>query len=427
MQVSKKQLNDTHVLLTIGAQQDYLEPIKQHTLKHLRGTVNVPGFREGKAPVELLEKHIDQNTLQKEFLEEAINHLYADAVRREQLRPAANPSITLKKFVPFGEVEFEAEVEIIGEVKLTDYKKIKRVRQTVKVTVKDVNDVIEALKKRMAEKKPVARAAQKGDEAWIDFKGTDEKGAAVKGADGKDYPLILGSDTFIPGFETNIEGMKAGDKKAFTLTFPKDYRIKALAGKKVTFDVTVTKLHELVEPELNDAFAQKVGPVKTVEELKADIKRQLEHEKRHEADRQLEDGLVKEIAQKSTVAIPESLITQQIERMLGELRQNLTYRGQTYQEFLEAEHTTDDAYRAEILRPQAEERIKAGLVLAEIAEAEQLSITPEELEVRIQILKGQYKDSSVQAELNKPEARRDIASRLLTEKTVAKLVGYATN
>jgi trigger factor len=239
--------------------------------------------------------------------------------------------------------------------------------------------------------------------------------------------LLLGSKTFIPGFEENLVGTNAGEEKTFTLTFPKDYGVKALANKKVTFTVNVTKVQEVIEPKVDDAFAAQVGPFKTVKELKDDIKKQLTHERQHELDRDFESELVKEISDKSKVTIPEVMINDQVERLLRDLQQNLTYRGQTFPEFLEQEGKTEEQYRKDVLAPQAEERVKAGLVLSEIAEREGIEVTPEELEIRVQILKNQYQDQAMQAELEKPENRRDIAARLLTEKTLNKLVHYATN
>jgi len=237
--------------------------------------------------------------------------------------------------------------------------------------------------------------------------------------------LLLGSNTFIPGFEANLLGMKAGEEKTFVLTFPKDYGVKALQNRKVEFAVKVEKVQEVVEPKLDDAFAATVGPFKTVADLKVDIKKELSARKEDEAEQKFADELITKIAEKSKVAIPEVLITEQIDRLEQEQRQNLMYRGQTWQEFLDAEGLTDETFRKQ-LRPGAELRVKAGLVLSEISELEKIDVTPEELEIQVQTLKARYPDPQMQAELAKPEARRTIASRILTDKTVAKLKEYAT-
>jgi trigger factor len=426
MQVKTTHPSDTQAKLSVTADEPMLRSMKDHVLTHFRSRVKIAGFRPGTAPLNLIEKHIDPAELQTEFLEETISSLYSQAIQQERLRPVDRPEISIIKFVPFTTLEFEASVPVVGEIKLPEYTKIKKSKVPVTVTTDDVKDVLTSLRQRMADKKDVNRAARDGDQVWIDFKGIDDKGEAVNGAEGKDYPLILGSNTFIPGFEPNLAGLSAGEEKTFTLKFPKDYGVKALANRNVTFTVTVTKVQEVVEPKADDEFAAKAGPFKTLKDLKDDIKRQLQHERQHEADRNYESELIKTIADKSKVTIPDVLINDQVERLIADLRQNLMYRGMTWEEYLEAEGKSEEAYRTEVLIPQARERVKASLVLAEIAEQEKLEVTPEELEVRMQILKGQYQDAAMQAELDKPEARQDIAARLLTEKTVAKLVTYAT-
>jgi trigger factor len=425
MQVSRTNISDTEIKLVITATEAELQTLKQHVLTHFRSRVKIAGFREGKAPMELVEKHADPVQLQTEFLEEAVQNLYVQALDNENIRPVDRPEVQLKKFVPYTALEFEVAVPIVGAIKLPDYKKIKHAKEVVKITDKDVDDVISALQKRMSEKKDVDRAAAADDQVWIDFKGVNEKGEPVNGADGKDYPIILGSNTFIPGFEDNVVGMSVGEEKSFTLTFPKDYGVKALANKKVTFTVTVTKVQEVIEPKVDDEFAAKAGPFKTVKELKEDIKKQVQSERQYEADRNFEAELIRQISQKTSVALPQVLIEEQIERYLRELKQNVAYRGMTWQEYLEAEGMSEEDYKQNVVQPQAEERLKASLVLAEIAEKEGLEVTPEELEVRMQILKGQYQDAAMQTELEKPEARRDIAARMLTEKTIARLIDYA--
>lgn len=425
MQVEKKQLSDTKVQLTIAADGAMLTKTKQTVLQRLGREVKLPGFRAGKAPLALLEKNVDANLLQSEFLDAAINELYAQTIIQEKLRPVEQPEVSVKKFVPFSVLEFEANLEAIGEVELPDYTKIKLAKQPVKVNDKEVNEVVESLRTRAAEKKEVTRAAANGDEVLIDFAGTDaETGKPIQGADGKAYPLILGSNSFIPGFEENLIGAKAAGEKTFTLTFPKDYGVAALQNRKVAFKVQITTVSELVKPGLDDAFAAKVGPVKTVAELKTDIKKELEIERQRQNERAYESELIEKIATQAKVAIPKVLVDEEIDREELDEKQNLAYRGQTWQEHLEAEGVTEAEHR-EQKRPGAELRVKAGLLLSEIAEREKLSVTPEELEIRIQILKGQYQDKQMQAQLDKPEGRRDIANRLLTEKTVAKLKEYS--
>lgn len=425
MQVQKTQLNDTRIKLSLEADQLMLEEVRSQVLTKLARGIKIQGFRAGKAPLNLVEKNLDQSAYQSEFLDTALNRMYGEALVSEDIRPVSQPKVELKKFVPFTTLEFDAEVDVVGEVKLPDYKKITLERKPVKVEDKDIKDVLSNLQTRMAEKKEVERASKDGDEVWIDFVGRDAKtDEPIKGGDGKNYPLVLGSNTFIPGFEENLVGVKPGEEKEFTLTFPEDYGVKALQGRKVTFKTTVNAVKEVISPKVDDEFAAKVGPFKTADELKASIKEQITSERQGEADREYESELLTKITEKADVAVPGALVDEELNRLEREERQNVMYRGQTWQEHLESEGVTEEEHK-EKNRPGAEMRVKAGLVLAEIAEKESIQVTPDEVTLRIQLLKGQYTDPAMQTELDKPENKREIASRLMSEKTISKLVGYA--
>ncbi|HSX33982.1 MAG TPA: trigger factor [Candidatus Saccharimonadales bacterium] len=427
MQITKKKLSATKVQLTLVADAPELQKAKDAVLRELGADLKIQGFRDGKAPQAIIEKHLDPTRLQSEFLDHVVNKLYVAALDQEKLRPVEQPQIKLTKFVPFDTVEVDAEVEVVGDITLPDYKKTKLAKEKVSVTAKDVDAVIADLRRREAERKEVTRAAKNGDQVTLDFAGVDAKTKEpIAGADGKDYPLTLGSNTFIPGFEPEVVGLKAGEQKTFTVTFPKDYGAKELQNRKVSFTVTIKKVDELVEPALDDALAVKIGPFKTVQELKDDIKKELVARAEQDTEQKYADDLITKLAEKTKVAIPAVLIDEQIDRLEKDQRQNLLYRGQTWQEYLETEGLTDKTYR-EKQRPAAELRVKAGLMLSAVAEAENISITQQEFSAYLQALKARYTDAQMQAELAKPEAQRELASRLLTEKTVAKLTGYASS
>lgn len=427
MQVTKKNLTDTKVQLLLIADTGQLQTAKQETLREFARTTKVQGFREGKAPLSMVEKHADPARLQSEFAERAINLIYVAALEQEKLRPVQQPDIKITKFVPFDTLEITAEVEIVGDVTLPDYKKIKLARDKVAVTVKEIDEVIANLRTREAARKDVQRAAKTGDQITFDFTGVDAKTKEpIQGADGKDFPLVIGSNTFIPGFEPNLVGLKAGDTKTFVVTFPKDYGVNTLQNRKVEFGVTAKSVQEIAEPELDDEFAAKVGPFKTVADLKADIKQELQTRKQSEADQKYADDLLTKITEKSKVVIPELLITEQLDRLEQEQRQNLTYRGQTWQEFLDSEGITAEAYR-EKQKPAAKLRVKVGLVLATVSELEEIDVSDEDVDAYMMQLAARYPDQQMQTELAKPEARSNIASRLRTEKTIAKLTAYAAS
>jgi trigger factor len=425
MQLTKEQLSPTKVKVTVTADAAEIQSVKEHVIGHLSKNVKVPGFRPGKAPSNLIEKNVDQAVLQSQVLDELINKLYFDAVSQEKLRPIAQPSVNLTKFVPYTDLEFTAEVEVVGDVQLPDYTKIKVARKPVSVTDKDVTDVIENIRQRSAGKKAVDRDAKDGDELVIDFTGVDaESGEPISGADGKEYPLVLGSKTFIPGFEEELLGAKPGAVKTFDIVFPDDYGVPALQKKKVTFTVTVHSVSELELPKLDDEFAKNAGPFQSLADLKSDIKQQLTAERQRETDMAYINAFLEKVAAKTETAIPDGLVEEEIDRMEAEEKRNLTYRGQTWEEHLAEEGITAEEHRAR-QRPDAAQRLKNSLILGEIAEKENITVTPEELEVRIQLLKGQYADPAMQAELEKPESRREIHSRMVTDKTYDKILSYA--
>lgn len=426
MRININHPETTIAKITIKADESELASAKSIALTKLASQVKVPGFRAGHVPATVVEKNIDSNVLQTEVLEQAFNNLYISAVRQEGLRPVDNPDISIKKFVPFTELEFEVTVPVIGDIKIADYKKIRIKKQPIKVVKKDIDEVVESLRQRAAERKEVERAVKKTDEVTIDFKGTDKDGKAIAGADGKDYPLIIGSGSFIPGFEDELIGLKPKQDKKFDITFPKDYPAVNLQNQEVTFDVSIKKINEMVKPEVDDNFAAAVGPFKNLDELRSDIEKQLGIEREREATANFENELLQKISDKSNIDIPKVLIDEQIDRIENEEKQNLIYQGQTWDEHLKQEGVTAEEHR-EQKRSAATERVKIGILLSEISDTEAVTATPEEIEVRLQIMKGQYRDKLAQTELEKPEALRDIETRIRTEKTMAKLTEYATS
>ncbi|MBX4201276.1 trigger factor [Candidatus Saccharibacteria bacterium] len=423
MRVTREDISPTKIVIKVSADATDLEPIHQHVLRHFKN-VKVPGFRAGKAPGQLVEKNISQQALLDEFMEHALNELYRRAIDQEQVRPISTPDVQLKKFVPYNQMEFEAETEILGQVKLPNYKAIKVANKSPEVTAKEVDDVVKSLQIRLAERKEVDRPAKNGDELMIDFTGFDKAGKPVDGAAGKDYPLVLGSKNFIPGFEEELVDVSASQGKEFEITFPKDYGAEPLRNKKVDFKVNVKSVSELAEPKADDEMAKKAGPFTTLKELKTDIKKQLMVEKLNQSRIDQQNELMRKIAAKTEIEIPESLVQEENVRLEEQEKQNLSYRGQTWQEHLNAEGINEDEHR-ERHYPEALERVKIGLILSEISNKEGITITPEELQIRLQILKGQYQDPQMQAELDKQENQRDIEARLMTEKTLDKLISYA--
>ena len=415
--------SDTRVKVVVAADHAELAAAEQVALKRLAKTVKVNGFRTGHVPLEIVKKHADLNALAQETLDAALNRAVAEAFLNNNLQVLARPEVEIKKYVPGELLEFTAEADVLPEVKLGDYKKLKAKKVAVNVNKKEIDEVIERIQKGLSEKKEVKRAAKIGDETVIDFVGKKD-GEAFQGGTGKDYPLVLGSNSFIPGFEDALVGLKAGDTKDVKLAFPKDYHAKDLAGQDVVFEVTVKKVNSVKLPALDDKFAAKAGPFTSMDDLRKDIKAEITAQAERKATDDLKDELVKQLVAKSTVSVPSVLRDDQIRSLEQDLRQNLMYRGRTLEQYFEETGYADrDAWAKAEANDAADARIKAGLVLAQLSKELKIEATADELAAHINAYKQQYANNPKMAKhFDKPEAQREVANRLITEKTIDKLV-----
>ena len=427
MKTTVKKLSDTKVQLTISLGASELADAEQVSLAKLARDIKVPGFRKGKVPASIAAKHVDPNALQEQILENALSKAVAEAFLQEKLQALDRPSVEVKKFVPGSELEFTAEVEVIPPVKLGDYKKLTAKKEVAKVEDKDVDEVIERIRKNYSEKSEVKRAAKLGDEAVIDFTGKKD-GVAFDGGSAKEYGLKLGEGQFIPGFEEGVIGHKAGEEFDLKLKFPEDYHAENLAGQDVVFTVKLHKVNELKLPELNDKFAAKCGPFTEMKEVKADIKRELTAQKEREADEKFKDALVGELTEKSKAALPELLVEDQLRSIERDLTQNLMYSGLSLDSYLKAQGFKDkEEWVKKEARPASEKRVKAGLVLAELSKELKIDASRDEIQKQIDFFKQQYgKDKKMLEQFDNPNVHRDIANRMITDKTVAKLVELNT-
>ena len=421
MKTKLKNISEVKVEMTITLGKEELEAAEQVALTKLARDVKISGFRKGKAPLELVAKEVDPLALGQQTMEDAMSKAVAESFLAEDLQVLDRPQVDVKKFVPGEELEFTAEAEIIPKVELGDYKNLKAKKEAVKVTAKEVDETIEKVRANFAEKKEVERAAKNGDEVIIDFEGKKD-GVPLEGGKAEKNPLELGSNSFIPGFEEGIVGHKTGDEFDLDLEFPKDYHAKDLAGQKVVFTVKVGHIHEQALPELNDEFAVKLG-LKTVEEFKKQIEEDLKNQKTSEANEKYKDELVRELVKVSKVAVPEILAEDQKQSIEQDMQQNLMYSGLTLEQYLERMGKTHEEWLETDVKTAAEDRVKAGLALAELSKIEKVQATAEELDARVNQLKDQYKNNEdALKQIASQEVRRDLANRLLTEKTVDLLV-----
>lgn len=427
MNISVKNLSETRVEVTVVLDAEPLKAAEQVAIVKLSKNVKVPGFRNGKVPASVAAKNINPQELQEETLNNALSKAVAEAFIEEGIQSLERPAVEVKKYVPGEMLEFTAESEVIPKIKLGDYKKLKATSEKVSVTKKEIDEVIERMREGFAEKKSVKRAVQSGDEVVIDFVGKKD-GTPFEGGTAKDYNLVIGSNSFIPGFEDAIISHKVGESFDIDLEFPADYHSKDLAGQKVVFSVTLNDIKEVVLPEVNDEFAAKAGPFTSAAEFTADIKRELTDQKEREASEKLKDDLVTQLVEKSEVPVPEILIKDQMQSIEQDFAQNLMYRGLTTDQYLEAQGFKDkDDWLKNEVEPTATKRVKAGLVLAELSKELKVNATSDELAQHIDLYKQQYQNNpQALAQFDEPEVQRDIANRLLTEKTVNQLLEINT-
>lgn len=413
--------------LTISLDKSELDAAEQVALTKLAKEVKVPGFRKGNVPASVAKKHLDPNMLAQQTVEDAMSKAVADAFIGENIQVLERPNVEVTKFVPEQELEFTAEAAIIPAVKLGDYKKLSVKKKVEEVMPEEMKGVIDRIAEQLSEKKEVDRPAKMGDEAIIDFVGKKED-VAFDGGTANDYALRLGSKSFIPGFEEAIVGHKTGEAFDIPLEFPNDYQAKDLAGQKVVFATTLKKLEEVAAPKLDDAFAKKAGDFKTYKEFEADVKREITERKKQEADNKFKDALVEQLIEKSDVPVPDVLIDDQIRSIEQDMTQNLMYQGMSMEQYLEAQGFKDkDDWTKKEARPAAIKRVQAGLIISELSKQEKIEANSDELAAELNKYRDQYKNSPEMAKrFEEPAVQRDVANRLITEKTLERLVELNT-
>lgn len=421
MKTTTKKISETKVELKVVLDADDLHKARTQAVARLAANVKVQGFRKGKAPASLVEKQISPNDIASETIDLAVRTTMGVAFDQQKIAPIAIEKVDVTKYVPDETAEYQAIAEVLPEVKLGDFKKLKAKMDKTEPTAAEVQEIVDNIIRAYAEKNVVKRAAQNGDEVIIDFVGKKD-GEAFAGGTAKDHHLTLGSGEFIPGFEEGIVGHAAGDKFDLEITFPQDYPEKSLAGQKAIFETLVKQVNEVVVPKADDELAKKCGNFETMADLKADIKKNLETQNRHRANEKYRDDLVKELVKGSKVAAPEILIQDQLRFINDDVSRNAASHGMTLEQYLERTGQTMEEWQ-KAAHELAEERVKASLVLQILAREQNITASPEEVDAKIAELRDLYKKSKeAMANLKKPEVRQDIRNRLIIDKTLDFLV-----
>ena len=388
LQVEKMEKNMAKLTIEVSAEE--LEKALQGAYNKQKGQISVPGFRKGKVPRQMIEKMYGAAIFYDEAANALIPEAYSKAYDESGLEIVSQPKIEVVQIEKGKPFIFTAEVATKPEVTLGEYKGLKVDKVSNRVTAKEVDAKLEEEQKKNARTVTVEdRAVQDGDEVVLDFEGF-VNGVAFAGGKGENYPLTIGSGSFIPGFEEQLIGAETEKEVEVNVTFPAEYHAEDLAGKEAVFKCTVHEIKVKELPELDDEFAAEVSEFDTLEEYKADIKAKIKEQKNAEGKRQKEDQAVEKAVANATMDIPEAMIDTQVQQMAQEFAQRLQSQGLNMEQYFQFTGLTADKMMEE-MRPQAVKRIETRLVLEAIAKAENIEITEEKLDEEIAKMAEMYK------------------------------------
>lgn len=373
--VEKKE-NNTATFQVELDRSEFSAAINKAYLKN-RKSINVPGFRRGKAPRMVIEGMFGADVFYDDAMNEAAPEAFNFAVEQEGLKTVGRPSVSDMSVSDDKELTISFETAVYPAVTLGEYKNLEAPRDKVEVTDADVDEELSKIQKRNARLVTVARAAADGDTVVIDFEGF-LNGVPFDGGKGEGHSLVLGSGQFVPGFEEQVAGMSAGEEKDIDITFPEDYH-EDLAGKAVVFKVKVNEVKESQEPELDDEFAKDVSEFDTLEEYKADLRANLEKSRESAADEKFREALLKKAVENMTVEIPAAMIEEQQDLLINDYAQNLAMQGYSLEQYLGMMGMDVNMFRSSA-RPAAQRQIESELLLTNIAQAEGFECTAEEIE-----------------------------------------------
>lgn len=378
------------VALTIEITKAELEAAKDKAFKKSGKNITVPGFRKGKAPRKMIEKLYGEGV----FFEEAFNILYPEAmemaVEKSGIKPVGRADVDLGDPAEEGGLTIIAKVPVEPEVELGEYKGIEAEKETVKVLQADVKAELNRMAQRFARTETVDRKAKKNDTVDIDFEGFVD-GVAFEGGKAEHHELTLGSGAFIPGFEDQLIGCKAGDEKDVVVTFPEEYHAKELAGKEATFKCKVHKVEETILPAIDDEFAKDVSDTcETLDDLKKEITERLKNERQEAADAAFEEKLLDVVLEGMKADIPQAMIESQIDSIVQDFGYRLQMQGMGLEQYLKMTGTEMGAFRA-MFKAQAERQVKTRLALQKVADLENIAVTEQEIADEYAKMAEQYK------------------------------------
>jgi len=384
-----EKIDNNNVVFEIEVPQAEVAKAVEKAYRKLAGKINIPGFRKGKTPRNILEARIGKEAIMEEAFEILASPAYGAALDENNIEPVSRPQIEVVTLAEDKDLVFKVTVVAKPEITLGQYKGLKVAEQAVEITDEAINNEIENMRKKHA-KMVVAEgvAIADGDFAIIDFEGFVDD-VAFPGGEGKAHPLQIGSNTFIPGFEAQLLGVKAGETVDVKVTFPTEYHAADLAGKDAVFKVTVNDVKRQELPELDDEFVKDVSDFNTVEELKADIKNKLEVSATEKARYEFRNEVIKQAVENATVEIPEIMVEERISKMIEDMGANLESRGMNLADYLKYMNSDMDTLRQNY-RDSALASVKTDMLMEAVVRAEELEVSVEEIDAEIDVIAKGY-------------------------------------
>lgn len=419
--VEKIENNVVKLEITVDA-QEFKGAMKKAFNKNAK-KFNIPGFRKGKAPKNIIEKYYGNNVFYEDAINFCCDDTYPQALQENDVKPVDYPQIDIVQIEEGKDFIYTAKVTVVPEVKLGDYKGLEVKKNVYEVKDEEIDNELKAMQQKNARVETKEEGSiEKGNIAVVDFKGfVDNK--AFEGGEGKDYELEIGSGTFIDNFEDQLIGLNKGDSKDVVVTFPEEYGKEELNGKEATFKVTVKdiKLKEL--PALDDEFAKEVSEFDTIDELKADLKKKMEEANELRTKREYEEAVIDAVCENATIDIPKAMIDKEIDNMLKDLEMRLKYQGLDLQTYYQYTNNTEEKVR-EYMKETAEKRVKTDLTIEEISKVEKIEATEEELLAKAAEMAKQYggKDIEKTSKLILDSQKSYLKLGVINEKVIKMLV-----
>ena len=413
MNVKNVEKENGSAKVTVEIAKDEFQTALDKAYAKIRKDIMIPGFRKGKAPRKFVERMYGSQVFYEDAVNEIFPDIYEAAIVKQELKAVGQPSVTDMQTPEDGSVVLTVSTELYPEVTLGEYKGIEVPKETVSISKAEVDAELARMQERNARIETVDREAKTGDTVVLDFEGFVD-GKPFDGGKAEGYTLTLGSGAFIPGFEDQLVGLKAGDEKDVVVTFPENYTPE-LAGKPVVFHVKVNEVKHKEVPAIDDEFAKDVSEFDTLDELKAETRKKLVEDREAAAQRAFEDALMQKVADGIQADIPDEMVDVQAQQMMENFQQQLAAQGIPFDQYLKMTNTTEDDFKKQAHEP-ALQQVRMDLAVAALVKAEELEATAEEIEAEMKSVADKYGMDLDTIKKYLPEA--DVREQVLRSKAI---------